>query len=139
MIDVMDVLRRWSAGHSDRKIARVASVDRKTAAPLTKLNALPLTAAEHQTHDYYMNIGPLFADPVARQLYAEIASIENLKSHTFAPWNPFAGQLHSRGMDLVGRHQDRSPAPAGFVGNFRFLQEGNYLCGLSVVELPVEQ
>ena len=33
-------------------------------------------AAEQQTHDYYMNIGPLFADPVARQLYAEIASIE---------------------------------------------------------------
>jgi rubrerythrin len=50
--------------------------DRKTAAPLTKLNALILTASEHQTHDYYMNIGPLFADPVARQLYAEIASIE---------------------------------------------------------------
>src|SRR5690606_9100111 len=50
--------------------------DRDTAAPLTKLNALTLTAAEHQTHDYYMNIGPLFADPVARQLYAEIASIE---------------------------------------------------------------
>jgi rubrerythrin len=50
--------------------------DRQTAAPLTKLNALTLTAAEHQTHDYYMNIGPLFADPLARQLYAEIASIE---------------------------------------------------------------
>jgi rubrerythrin len=50
--------------------------DRTTAAPLTKLNALTLTAAEHQTHDYYMNIGPLFADPLARQLYAEIASIE---------------------------------------------------------------
>lgn len=50
--------------------------DRTTAAPLTKLNALTLVAAEHQTHDYYMNIGPLFADPLARQLYAEIASIE---------------------------------------------------------------
>jgi rubrerythrin len=50
--------------------------DRKTAAPLSKLNALTLTAAEFQTHDYYMNIGPTFADPVARQLYAEIASIE---------------------------------------------------------------
>ena len=31
---------------------------------------------EHQTHDYYMTIGPMFADPIARQLYAEIASIE---------------------------------------------------------------
>src|SRR5439155_15024665 len=52
------------------------SYDRKKAAPLTKLNANTLMAAEHQTHDYYMNIGPTFSDPVARQLYAEIASIE---------------------------------------------------------------
>ena len=50
--------------------------DRRQAAPLTKLHALTIMAAEHQTHDYYMNIGPLFADPLARQLYAEIASIE---------------------------------------------------------------
>jgi hypothetical protein len=50
--------------------------DRTKADPLTKLHALTITAAEFQTHDYYMNIGPLFADPVARQLYAEIASIE---------------------------------------------------------------
>jgi rubrerythrin len=50
--------------------------DKRTAAPLTKLHATTIMAGEHQTHDYYMNIGPLFADPVARQLYAEIASIE---------------------------------------------------------------
>ena len=50
--------------------------DRQRAAPLTKLNALTIMAGEHQTHDYYMNIGPMFADPLARQLYAEIASIE---------------------------------------------------------------
>ncbi len=43
---------------------------------LTKLHATLITAAEYQTHDYYMTIGPMFADPVARQLYAEIASIE---------------------------------------------------------------
>ncbi|SFD55841.1 hypothetical protein [Paracidovorax konjaci] len=43
----------------------------------TKLHALTLTGGEYQTHDYYMNIGPLFADPVARQLYAEIASVES--------------------------------------------------------------
>jgi rubrerythrin len=49
---------------------------RGAAAPLTKLHALTLVAGEHQTHDYYMTIGPLFADPVARALYAEIASIE---------------------------------------------------------------
>lgn len=43
----------------------------------TKLHALTLTGGEYQTHDYYMNIGPVFADPLARQLYAEIASIES--------------------------------------------------------------
>ena len=37
---------------------------------------MTITAAENQTHDYYMTIGPMFADPLARQLYAEIASIE---------------------------------------------------------------
>jgi len=50
--------------------------DRKTATPLTKLQALTILAGEQQTRNYYMNIGPLFADPLARQLYAEIASIE---------------------------------------------------------------
>jgi rubrerythrin len=60
--DPRDDLRRpYEAGDTD---------------PLTKLNALTLMAAEHQTHDYYMNVGPTFADPIARQLYAEIASIE---------------------------------------------------------------
>jgi hypothetical protein len=47
------------------------------AALATKLHALTLTGGEYQTHDYYMNIGPLFTDPVARQLYAEIASVES--------------------------------------------------------------
>jgi rubrerythrin len=50
--------------------------DKTAAHPLSKLHALTITAGEHQTHDYYMNIGPTFADPLARQLYAEIASIE---------------------------------------------------------------
>ena len=50
--------------------------DRKAAHPLTKLHALTLSGGEYQTRDYYMNIGPTFADPVARMLYAEIASIE---------------------------------------------------------------
>ncbi len=47
------------------------------AALATKLHALTLTGGEYQTHDYYMNIGPLFTDPLARQLYAEIASVES--------------------------------------------------------------
>jgi hypothetical protein len=54
--------------------------DKATALPLTKMHAMTLVAAENQTHDYYMTIGPMFADPLARQLYAEIASIE--EQHT---------------------------------------------------------
>ncbi|CAA9439447.1 MAG: FIG00349219: hypothetical protein [uncultured Ramlibacter sp.] len=50
---------------------------RPDAALATKLHALTLTGGEYQTHDYYMNIGPIFADPLARQLYAEIASVES--------------------------------------------------------------
>ena len=49
---------------------------RRDSALITKLHALTLTGAEYQTHDYYMNIGPMFSDPLARQLYAEIASVE---------------------------------------------------------------
>jgi rubrerythrin len=60
--------------HPDDDLRR--PYDRAKAAPLTKLNALTLMAGEHQTHDYYMTIGPTFSDPLARQLYAEIASIE---------------------------------------------------------------
>jgi rubrerythrin len=50
--------------------------DRATAHPITKMNALTIMSGEYQTRDYYMNIGPTFTDPIARELYAEIASIE---------------------------------------------------------------
>jgi hypothetical protein len=50
--------------------------DRLTADPLTRLHALTIMSAEQQTHNFYMNVGPLYADPVARALYAEIGSIE---------------------------------------------------------------
>jgi hypothetical protein len=40
--------------------------DRNSAKLITKLHAAMLTAAEYQTHDYYMNIGPTFSDSMAR-------------------------------------------------------------------------
>lgn len=52
------------------------SYKKEDAELITKIHAAMITGAEYQTHDYYMNIGPTFADPVARQLYAEIASVE---------------------------------------------------------------
>lgn len=60
--------------HPDDDLRR--HYDRTSASMLTKLHAMTITAGEHQTHDYYMTVGPTFADPVARMLYAEIASIE---------------------------------------------------------------
>lgn len=50
--------------------------DRVATDPISKMNALTIFSGEYQTRDYYMNIGPTFSDPIARQLYAEIASIE---------------------------------------------------------------
>ncbi len=50
--------------------------DHRATDPISKMNALTIFSGEYQTRDYYMNIGPTFSDPVARQLYAEIASIE---------------------------------------------------------------
>ena len=55
---------------------RQSTTARRKAALITKIHAALITGAEYQTHDYYMNIGPTFTDPVARMLYAEIASVE---------------------------------------------------------------
>lgn len=50
--------------------------DRVTADPLSKINALTIMAITQRTWNYYLTIGPMFSDPLARQLYVEIASIE---------------------------------------------------------------
>lgn len=49
---------------------------RETAAPLTRLHGLAVLSLEEQARDYYENIGPQFADPAARLLFAEIAAIK---------------------------------------------------------------
>ena len=48
----------------------------RTAAPITKLNAAIITAAEQQTMNYYMNIGCFYDSDLGRRLYQEIAMIE---------------------------------------------------------------
>ena len=68
--------RPTSIEHRDPSDDLRRPYNRTQAEFITKLHALTIMAGEHQTHDYYMNIGPTFADPIARQLYAEIASIE---------------------------------------------------------------
>ena len=70
-------LVRRSAHHRAPEHDLLQALCNRTRSLATKLHALTLTGGEYQTHDYYMNIGPLFADPLARQLYAEIASVES--------------------------------------------------------------
>ncbi|WP_408096893.1 hypothetical protein ACJVC5_17795 [Peredibacter sp. HCB2-198] len=62
--------------HRDPSDELKESYDREKAEMLSKFHALTIMAGENQTHDYYMTIGPMFSDPTARQVYAEIASIE---------------------------------------------------------------
>jgi hypothetical protein len=50
--------------------------DRTQAAPLSKLHALTIMSAEQQTMNFYMNVGPQYMEPIARQLYQEIGLIE---------------------------------------------------------------
>ncbi|HET6343738.1 MAG TPA: hypothetical protein VFH51_02350 [Myxococcota bacterium] len=50
--------------------------ERKVAHFASKLHALSAIAVKQQMHEYYMTVGPQHADPVARQLFAEIASVE---------------------------------------------------------------
>lgn len=51
-------------------------VDFKTADIQTKLNTLIITSGEQQTMNFYMNVGNTYCNDVGRQLYQEIAMIE---------------------------------------------------------------
>jgi hypothetical protein len=50
--------------------------DRTSVPPISKLHALTIMAAEQQTMNFYMNVGPEYMEPIARQLYQEIGLIE---------------------------------------------------------------
>lgn len=50
----------------------------KNADIRTKLNILTITAAEQQTMNFYMNIGPTYYNDSGRQLYQEIAMVEEV-------------------------------------------------------------
>ncbi|MFO7155445.1 MAG: hypothetical protein DIU72_002355 [Pseudomonadota bacterium] len=73
--DIMPGRPTWvEHRHPDDDIR--AHYDRKKAHPLTKIHALLILAAEQQTRNFYATVGNIYADPIARQLYAEISSIE---------------------------------------------------------------
>lgn len=51
-------------------------IDFKTADIRTKLNTLIITAGEQQTMNFYMNLGNTYYNDLGRQLYIEIAMVE---------------------------------------------------------------
>ena len=63
--------------------------------PLSKLHALTIMAAEQQTMNFYMNVGPQYMEPIARQLYQEIGLIEEEHVTHYE-------SLRRPGRDLVG-------------------------------------
>lgn len=62
--------------HRDPDDDQRAHYDRRVAAPITRLHALVAFALEQHALAYGTTLGPHFADPLARQLFAEIASVE---------------------------------------------------------------
>ncbi|TDD17108.1 hypothetical protein [Nonomuraea diastatica] len=50
--------------------------DRRRTEPLSRLHALTIMSAEQQTMNFYMNVGPMYMEPIARRLYQEIGLIE---------------------------------------------------------------
>lgn len=64
------------AEHRDPRDSVRHALDFKTAAPLSRLNAAIITAAEQQTMNYYMNQCAFYESPLGRRLYQEIAMIE---------------------------------------------------------------
>ncbi|TDD96464.1 hypothetical protein [Actinomadura rubrisoli] len=66
----LDHLCRGTAGTARRRWEREATV------PLSRLHALTIMSAERQTMNFYMNVGPMYMEPIARQLYQEIGLVE---------------------------------------------------------------
>ncbi|MGN0984327.1 MAG: hypothetical protein ACI4OI_05730 [Gemmiger sp.] len=65
------------AEHRDPRDSVRRPLDFKTAAPISKLNAAIITAAEQQTMNYYMNQCAFYTgSELGRRLYQEIAMIE---------------------------------------------------------------
>ena len=50
--------------------------DKNAAQPISKLHALTIMSTEQQTLNFYMNVGNLYMEPIARQLYQEIGLVE---------------------------------------------------------------
>lgn len=62
--------------HNCNALRRRKHYDKTNADPQTKVNILTVVSAEQQTHNYYAEHGFMYADPILRELYAEIKDVE---------------------------------------------------------------
>ena len=62
--------------HNDPEVMLRKHYERNRALPLSKLHILTLLSGEQQTYNYYKTQGPLYANRLARELYAEIGEVE---------------------------------------------------------------
>jgi hypothetical protein len=62
--------------HRDPRDTVKSHIDTHTVHPLTRLHVMTIVAAEQQTMNFYMNHGSDWIEPIARNLYAEIAQVE---------------------------------------------------------------
>jgi Mn-containing catalase len=68
---------RPTIDHHNAPLVRLLKhYEKNRALPLSKLHVLTLLSAEQQTHSYYKSHGFMYPQPLARQLYAEIAEVE---------------------------------------------------------------
>lgn len=62
--------------HRDPRDTIKGHYDTHTVHPLSRLHVMTIVAAEQQTMNFYMNHGADWIEPLARNLYAEIAQVE---------------------------------------------------------------
>lgn len=62
--------------HNDPIFRLRQHYQKKNALPISKVNILTLVAGEQQTMNFYRHHGPQYGSPEARELYAEIAEVE---------------------------------------------------------------
>jgi Mn-containing catalase len=73
-----DVLpgRPTEAHHNDPEMRLLRHYEKNRAQPLSKLHIWTLLSGEQETRNFYKEHGPQYADQRARELYAEIAEVE---------------------------------------------------------------
>jgi hypothetical protein len=62
--------------HRDPSDMVRAHYETHTVNPLSRCHVMTITAAEQQTMNFYMTVGPEAMEPIARGLYAEISEVE---------------------------------------------------------------